>query len=457
MSQRVLKPSKFNCIFSEEGKLIIFNYLNSRFIKEFPEKYTTQIIDILDKKEIVYDADDFVVKKLAEFNFLIDVECDEEALSALDYMCKIATGSLVLTVVPTMSCNFVCPYCYQERNEAVMTDEIRDAIIKYVLKNINRYNSVTTSWFGGEPLLCIDTITYISEKLKNICKNRYRRYTSSMTTNGYYLTKTNFLRLLDCNITQFNITIDGIKDTHDKQRMLRGGGDSFDTIIKNLLEIKDINHSKYFEINIRTNVSNDVLNVISDYAKFMQDHFGDDERFGFYFRPVYDWGGQTICEFKDHVLQGREVYNSIYEKLITSPYHLNYRLHYLDLMSSSVCHACSKNSFIILPDGKLIKCSCDNSMHRNNNIGFLNTNGNMEVDQWKVALWGQKYKNKDVCKNCNSEPKCHSASCPASWIVHNQEERSCEQGKSYMESFVKLLSKSNGKYHYIDFVNCEDE
>lgn len=45
-----------------------------------------------------------------------------------------------------------------------------DAIVHYIDRQIPNYKGLVLSWFGGEPLLAMDLVEYISEKVIQICK-----------------------------------------------------------------------------------------------------------------------------------------------------------------------------------------------------------------------------------------------------------------------------------------------
>lgn len=62
-----------------------------------------------------------------------------------------------------------------------MTKEIQNSIIKYVQKNILNYVGLSVVWFGGEPLLALDVVEYLSENFIKICKAGKRTYVSGMT------------------------------------------------------------------------------------------------------------------------------------------------------------------------------------------------------------------------------------------------------------------------------------
>jgi len=69
-------------------------------------------------------------------------------------------------------------------------------------------------------------------------------------------------------IKSFQITIDGLKDFHDNRRILKGGWDTFSTILENINNIHLVGNTN-FEIAIRMNVDRDNVNNISEFIKFL--------------------------------------------------------------------------------------------------------------------------------------------------------------------------------------------
>lgn len=112
-----------------------------------------------------------------------------------------------------------------------MSKEKQDAIILFLRKNIKNYTAISLDWFGGEPLLAMDAIEYISKHALEICRIAKKPLISSMTTNGYFLDCATFEKLSAYNLIDIKITIDGLKQTHDMQRVLKDGSPTFDKII----------------------------------------------------------------------------------------------------------------------------------------------------------------------------------------------------------------------------------
>lgn len=161
-------------------------------------------------------------------------------------------NNLGLTIAPTLNCNFKCTYCYEERaarQVLFMNKETSDNVINFIRHQIGGPNaSVFISWYGGEPLLAMNTIYYISQELKKLYGNRLN---ASITTNGFLLTEKVAKMLQESNVTSAQITVDGLKETHDERRPFIGGNvSSFDTIINNIKH-----NAKYLRrIDIRANI-----------------------------------------------------------------------------------------------------------------------------------------------------------------------------------------------------------
>lgn len=451
MDQDTFVLSKFGIIQeSKDGSLILYNSMAKRIVKV--SAYEADII-----KDIYYNNKNLqlntsTLKQLATMGFLVPVGYDENVVANVEYLKEVMNPTLGLTIVPTFRCNFRCPYCYQDHeNSEIMSNDTQDAILKYVRKNISKYTGVEISWFGGEPLLCTDIILKLNHVIKEICTKRYKPFKSTITTNGYCLTKETFEQLYESGLHRYFITIDGIEQMHDKQRYLANKKGTFHTIIKNLQTIKTLPKSKRFIINLRTNVSLESLAYIKDYIAYMHERFSDDERFSFFFRPVFDWGGKSIETFKENLLEAYSGFHNIFKELINSEFKMNYLEHYLDLTQSAICYASKLNHYIINPNGEINKCTCSD-IYGNNLVGKLDITGSMTLDMPKIGMWVKQYQNAESCDNCRFHGLCHKAYCVADMVMNNNQNIKCYIAKYSYEDVLALLDKCNDKYKYINTI-----
>src|SRR5690606_29731174 len=120
-------------------------------------------------------------------------------------------------------------------------------------------------------------------------------YGASMITNGLNLNEKNFNDLvLNMKVKNFQITIDGIKETHDNSRYTKKKKPTFDIIINNVVNaVKNPIYSKEgVLINIRINVHKgnyaDVEKLLEYFSKIeIQD------KIIINFAPVHDWGNNN--------------------------------------------------------------------------------------------------------------------------------------------------------------------
>ncbi len=94
-----------------------------------------------------------------------------------------------------------------------------------------QFKDIHVSWFGGEPLLGYRDILDISKALIELSSTYGIRYHSDMTTNGYLLNSRTLSRLVtECQVQSYQITVDGTKEGHDNQRVLKNGHGSRMTV-----------------------------------------------------------------------------------------------------------------------------------------------------------------------------------------------------------------------------------
>ena len=133
---------------------------------------------------------------MVKCNFIIDNDDDE--IKNLEYL-RIKSNTdpnlFSLVIYPTLSCNFDCYYCYEKNRAGVMSKEIQEKIIEFVEFHAEKKKDIKLTWFGGEPLLAINIIYYLSEKIKDICIKNKVKYFSHIISNGYLFTDEIILKL----------------------------------------------------------------------------------------------------------------------------------------------------------------------------------------------------------------------------------------------------------------------
>lgn len=440
------KASRYNII-SEDGigNLLLVNTFAGSFTK-FGFSMNGEVRNIL-KRPDEYSKLGGLFTELVTRGYIINSNVDEFRKAELLHQNTLSINSgLELILMPNEDCNFRCKYCYESFAKNFMTESVQQGIIKFLERNIHRYSSLHVSWFGGEPLTAVPIIERLSKKMIEICKEKRVPYSSSMTTNGYNLTLDVFKKMLECRVRKYQITLDGIECTHDKQRVQVDGKGSFKRILENLLNIKENINSKTFHIMIRSNITKNILDNIDEFINFLKDNFEDDYRFSSFWQAAGDWGGDSVREIEETFCSSKDYIQSLKD---ASKLGIKFNM-YRDMMKpgGSVCYASKRNSYVIGSDGIIYKCTVAFDLDENQ-VGVLTENGVMQLDYDKYALWVSGHESSDLsCQKCYFRPSCQGASCPLERLKNNI--TPCPDVKRSIKDYMKIISESEYSYEYIE-------
>jgi len=184
----------------------------------------------------------------------------------LDFIDSREKDEIQIFFVTNYSCNFTCSYCYQDQyqnpgNE--LNKDVIDAFFSYIKKEFQSRRKYITI-FGGEPLLNRprqkDIIAYA------INKSVEADLSLCFVTNGYYLEE--YLPILrNGKIREVQVTLDGTGSVHNKRRFLKGGGGTFEKIVKGI----DACLNDNINVNLRMVVDKENIDNLSDLTRFAID------------------------------------------------------------------------------------------------------------------------------------------------------------------------------------------
>ena len=160
---------------------------------------------------------------------------------------------LRVTILPTMNCNFKCWYCYEQHKPSMMSDEDAKAIVKFVKEEVKEKNikEIMLDWFGGEPLLRFNQTVYpISKDIVNWCKENDIALIHAITTNGSLITEDMAVKMREIGMSQFQITLDGGREQHNKTKFSPAMKDSYSVIVNNIHTLCRILEKPYIELRI---------------------------------------------------------------------------------------------------------------------------------------------------------------------------------------------------------------
>ncbi|EOU1886284.1 radical SAM protein [Clostridium perfringens] len=438
-----MKKSKFNIFLkdSNEEKFVLFNSKTTALVLMNKEEF--ELYRELELKKFVTNNDDdkkFLLE-LKKGEFIIDSDVDEiEVFKYLQNIYKFSKESISLTIAPTLGCNFGCNYCYQGEHNSFskMSLEVQNQIIDFVKSNISKISAFDVTWYGGEPLLAIDVIRRLTSEFKKICSENNVMYNASIITNGYYLNKDIASEFSELSIRMAQVTLDGNKDYHDSKRALKNGDGTFEKIISNLIEIKDVFPNVSIRVNTDKLNSNNVFEIID----ILKENNLIDKYIPYlgYVESTNDFYDDDKClSIKDF----SEVNSKFTSKISRT---ININPSYPQVRFNS-CIADSVSGYVIDPDGKLYKCWCD--------IGFDEYSvGNIKdgINKYNRII---EYFNYDVCedetcKSCNIIPLCLGG-CPRKRVDSGNNGHCYEIKYSLLEKLSCFINDKIDSDKYLDF------
>ena len=223
------------------------------------------------------------VKELIKRGMIVEENADElKILNALiESVKKIGPYSFIFTV--TLACNFRCTYCYENKHPVEMTWDVADRCIDFMVEKVkeSKQKDVRIIFYGGEPLLKFDLIKKILiESRKRLPSDV--KISTGLITNGSLLTENvaKFMKKFDCKYSQ--ISLDGLRELHDKRRPFTSGEGSFDAVvngIKNAIENFD-------QLIIRVNVDKTNEKQIPEFLDWLKHNNMIKTGVRVYFGPV---------------------------------------------------------------------------------------------------------------------------------------------------------------------------
>lgn len=346
--------------------------------------------------------------------YVVNTDTDERRTLEANYNnVRHNDGHMMMTVAPTLSCNFGCHYCFQGVDKPLtkMTPKVREATTAYLLDQLEGRKSFHLTWYGGEPLMDMQSIWDISAETIRFCDANGIRYTSMMISNGYKMTVPVAEKLKKARVSKVQITLDGNEATHDSRRHLTSGKGTFNKIIEN---IKAVTERKLLRVSVRVNIdgqNEDEAGLLLDTLQAAG--LGVKNGVTVYFAPVESVAeAANACDSclskTSYAAAETRLQNLAFEKglmpMPKMPRHLG------------LCTAVKPNSYVVVPNGDLHKC-WDTVMDSNLRVGSV-ISAARKRDAVTEAKWNSwSPLNNNVCSDCVLLPACAGA-C-AFKFIHN--------------------------------------
>ena len=118
----------------------------------------------------------------------------------------------------TRACNLRCVHCYASANADPDPNELTHEEGKALLNDLHAYGVPAVLVSGGEPLARPDTLELMAYA-------RSLGLNLTLSTNGLLITEPVARKLADIDVRYVGISLDGLRDTHDKLRGMKGAFD----------------------------------------------------------------------------------------------------------------------------------------------------------------------------------------------------------------------------------------
>lgn len=406
-----IKPSNYTILVPlKNDRKLAYNTVSQAFAVW--DKADGQLWDDLDKAgDLPFGA---AYRTFVQGGFVVNAAEDEFRTVRRNYdRARHNDGHMMMTIAPTLSCNFGCHYCFQGLDKPLtkMTPKVREATKDYLLQHLRGRRSFHLTWYGGEPLMDQEAIWDISAAAIKYCDDNGIKYTSMMISNGYKMSVPVAEKLKKARVGKVQITIDGDEEMHDSRRHLTSGRGTFQRILDN---IKAVTERGLLKVSIRVNIdgqNEDQARALLDILE--RNKLGIRNGVSVYFAPVESVAeaadGCTSCLPKtDYADLENRLHLLAFEKGLIGmpkvPRHLG------------LCTAVKPNSYVVVPNGDLHKC-WDTVMDPKLRVGSV-FGGTRKSDGRTEAMWNawSPFEN-EVCSNCQLVPACAGA-C-AFKFVHN--------------------------------------
>ncbi|QZE14968.1 radical SAM protein [Halosquirtibacter laminarini] len=366
------------------------------FYSSVKNSYTilnNRLSDVFENNDINYiqQYEKALFEQLCESGLIIDDEKDELKNAHFSRMLsRMDRSTYQVSVNTTLDCNLDCWYCHENK---IKGTKITNEVIELVEKNIkatydcNPYKELKLSFFGGEPLLNINSVKSLIELTSEFCRERKIELLLDFTTNGTLISKS-FLTFLGKYRVIFQITLDGSSVRHDAIRKTNNGKGTYEKIISNMhLILENIENSYLW---VRFNYDDE---SIHDLPKILDKIDGfNRKKCSLIIRKVWQ---------VDHEKISKETILSTLFLILKQ----GFLVDYYTLPHNIPCFAERLNQVLINYDGKVFKCSTRDDFNDENAEGTFYESGLIKWDfdrlAKKMVFFGD-----DTCYECKLYPAC---------------------------------------------------
>ncbi len=243
-----------------DDKVVIITYYGD-WVALSKEHYSDFINKNMDKK-----LESFLIKKGI---LITDSNINEIKSRYRKSKGQLYQGASLHIIYVSRRCNLKCTYCHAspracDEPQFDMDVKTAKATVDFIFKSSSRI--ITIEFQGGEPLLNFDAVEFIVEYAKEKSKSTGKELRMSLVTN-LTLTNDQMFEFLVKNNVEINISLDGPKHVHDKNRILASGMGSYNKLKELILKYNKNGKLKALMTTTRASLPY-YKEIIDEYVRF---------------------------------------------------------------------------------------------------------------------------------------------------------------------------------------------
>jgi uncharacterized protein len=406
--------SKYNFYIDTGTSYYIYNTISNKY-QQFPFEVYKAILEADHAAEVIKDEESISIfpkdvcgrftSDLKLLRIIYDeVQPEYEYLKYAHDRDILNTEYSSLIILPNLSCNLNCHYCYEKDKNISMSATQESSLTKFLLKESKNKKWLNIRWSGGEPLLLWNRIKRISERVIAECSNNNCNYAASIITNGTLLDKERVVELTNCSIKSAQITLDGDSKTHNKIRFFRANGvGTFERILENICYA-----SQKLKIHLRINVDKDNLNRMPHLFDEIASSEINRKNVQLFCRPVMCTLARTPHTQLFSPSEFLEVEKALLE--LARERNLQYSFHRGMGNKSFRCCMNAIEGYYISPELHLYKCPMYIDYDAQHAVGHITEDGDIKItnlNEFTKGFQKSPFDANSKCKKCKVLPLCN--------------------------------------------------
>ncbi|MGD0236248.1 MAG: radical SAM protein [Syntrophorhabdales bacterium] len=364
-------------------------------------------------------------------------------------------------ICPTMTCNLRCTYCFESHesrhDSRIMAVTQLDNIFQIIDQVISERKPAIASinLFGGEPLL--PSTHSINKKIFEHAAAR--KLSVYITTNGTHIR--NYIELIKRyqpdTQPRFQITLDGVKEVHDRRRFRSDNTGTFEEICSGIDCLLAIGS----KVDVRVNLDRENIDHLKEFIEFIAAKgWSSNDNFYCDIAPVSDHHSKgslpNLMPENEILRKIGELFPDYWDNekffrllLFRVLHHINNVVDVRNKMDNFLrFHYCEANRlqfYVFCPDGYIYACP-ESAGNKECRIGTFDTK--MELSQEQIQKWqGRDVLRIPKCRNCKVALFCGGGCAMAAININNNiDDPVCNNAEELLAEYIqgmrrKIISK----------------